>query len=354
VLVMIVGQFSDVFRRDSSRLRRGLQTARRRLDALSRAHFLLELSHDRLQQQQGPAAPNLRGAIAAVQKLMGDGDEVKSFSACAPLLLELYAAYFWVEVASICALDGQVLVHPALATIGEVHEVEQIDALLVDSLKTRMMTHMPEALSRGAPHRSSKLLAVVPFVDTGDVLHGVLAIEAMPFIAFERRNLEAMAVLAGHVADLLAPKSTLGVGDQGKRSLELVIERALSDLRAYNKPATLAAMRIPRDSRANDLVDVMLGSALREIDFPYASYDPASGDLITYVLLPMSDESVAVTVFDRMAKVVQREEGTTLGALGVLVAFHVLRADDTAPQALETLDRRIRDSGQSAAPALSV
>jgi hypothetical protein len=217
-----------------------------------------------------------------------------------------------------------------------------------------MLTHMPGALAKGTHHESSRLLAVVPFVDTADVLRGVLCIESMPFIAFERRNLEAMVVLAGHVADILAQREQAPTQrDPGRQSMELAVERALSDLRAFGKPATLAGLRIPRQSRANDLVDVMLGGALRDIDFPYANYDPDTGDLILYVLLPMSDESVALTVFDRMARLVQREEGTTLGALGVLVAFYVLRADDGVEEALKTVDRRIRENAQSGATTVA-
>jgi polysaccharide biosynthesis protein PelD len=353
-LAMIAGQFSDVFRRDTNRYRRGLQTARRRLDALSRAHFLLELSHDRIAQQQAPAAPNLRDAIAAVRKLMGDGGPGKSLAQAAPALLELYAGYFSIEVASLHQVEGGSLVDPPLATIGKPRTIRKTDLLVADAIASRTLTYMPAAMGRGASHHASRVLAAVPFVDTGDSLRGVLTVESMPFIAFDKRNLEAMVVLAGHVADLLSQEvgEERATGDQpGKRDLDLVIDRALSDLRAFNMPAILAEVRIARGSRANDIVDVILGGALREIDFPYASHDPASGDLVVYILLPMSAEPVALTVFDRMARVVQREHGMTLPASGVRVAFHVLASQDTAESAISAVDQRIQENAHSVAAA---
>jgi hypothetical protein len=179
-------------------------------------------------------------------------------------------------------------------------------------------------------------------VDTGDAVRGVLTVESMPFVAFEKRNLEAMVVLGGHVADLLARDDQAPGDAPGRQELHLVIERAVSDLRLFKMPATLAALRVAFGGRANDVLHVILAAALREIDFPYAARDRKTGDLVVYIVLPMSDESVALTVFDRMGRMMEREAGLTLATSGVQVAHHVLTVEDTAESAIAAVDARMR------------
>ncbi len=335
-MTMIAGQFSDVFRRDTQRFRRGLQTARRRLDTLSRAHFLLELSHERMAQQRGPAAPNLRDAIVAAGRLLRGGT---SLADIAPALLEIYGAYFSVEVASLHDVNNDVMAPDALAVIGKPRVVKKSDALLKDALAQGLLTYLPAALARGAHPSTTALLAAVPFVDTGGKLRAVLAVESMPFVAFERKNLEAMVVLGGHVADLFVEET---IQHGGRANLEFVLERALLDLRSASVPATLALLRVSSTGRANDLVDIVMGSALRELDFPYSTRDD-SGDLLVYVLLPMSDEAVALALFDRMTKMVARELDMTMAGAGARFAYHVLTALDTVDSALEHVERRVRE-----------
>lgn len=346
VVAMITGQFSDVFRRDTQRLRRGLSTARRRLDALSRAHFLLELSHDRIVQQQAPGAPNLRDAIAASKKLIADRGS-RALADIAPGVMEIFNAYFSIEVASLHAVrDGRVDGEP-LATLGKPRGLAVKDAQLVDAVANGALTYLPAALARGASPTSTSLLAVVPFIDTSGILHAVLAVESMPFVAFERRNLEAMVVLGGHIADLL--EGTVQDAHGTQRDLELVMERALHDLRSFKVPATLVLLRVLEAGKAHDVLDVVLGGALRELDFPYAARDK-TGDLLVYVLLPMSDASVALALLERISKMVQRETGTTLEIAGAMFSHHVLEPMDTVESAM----RAVLEKGDDNAPSAAV
>ncbi|GEM_PF-1414050 len=342
VVAMITGQFSDVFRRDTARLRRGLQTARRRLDALSRAQFLLELSHDRIVQQQPAGAPNLRDAIASSRKLVADRGS-KALGDVAPSMLEIFGAYFSVEVCSLFAVQSGRVVGESLGALGKPRRVDPNDAQIADAIATGALTFFPAAMARGARTSSTALLAVVPFIDTSGNVHAVLAIESMPFVAFERRNLEAMVVLGGHIADAFE-----GARDEhGTRlDLQLIMERALSDLRSFKVPATLVLLRVAATGKANDVLELVLGGALRELDFPYATRDPG-GDLSVFVLLPMSDEAVALSLLERISKMVQRETGTTLETAGASFTYHALDTLDTVDSAMAAVERR-RDHAQDA------
>ncbi len=341
VVAMITGQFADVFRRDTARLRRGLQTARRRLDALSRSHFLLELSHDRIVQQQPPGAPNLRDAIASSRRLIADRGG--TLADVTPGLLEIFAAYFSVEVCSLYTVEGGHAIGASLGSLGKPRRVDPNDAQIADAIATTSLTFLPAAMARGAQKTSTALLAVVPFIDTSGKVRAVLAVESMPFVAFERRNLEAMVLLGGHIADMLE-----GAADEHgtRRDLQLIVERALFDLRSFKVPATLVLLRVAATGKANDVLEVVLGGALRELDFPYATRD-ASGELSVFVLLPMSDEAVAHALLERISKMVQRETGTTLETAGASFTYHALDTMDTVESAMAAVERR-RDRAQDA------
>ena len=150
-------------------------------------------------------------------------------------------------------------------------------------------------------------------------------------------------MLGGHIADAFE-----GARDEhGTRlDLQLIMERALSDLRSFKVPATLVLLRVAATGKANDVLELVLGGALRELDFPYATRDPG-GDLSVFVLLPMSDEAVALSLLERISKMVQRETGTTLETAGASFTYHALDTLDTVDSAMAAVERR-RDHAQDA------
>ncbi|HVH44260.1 MAG TPA: hypothetical protein VM925_18035, partial [Labilithrix sp.] len=68
-LAMIAGQFADLWKREMLRLDTGLAEVRKEADRLARAHLLLEVSHDRLDEQLQRKTSTLREAMGAVRDL---------------------------------------------------------------------------------------------------------------------------------------------------------------------------------------------------------------------------------------------------------------------------------------------
>src|SRR6185369_3476521 len=91
-LAMLTGQFSDVWKREIVRLDGGFDVLRKQLGELMRSSFLLELSHDRLEERTGKGAPSLRDTMLAVHRI-GEGKTNPQLSDLADAIVEVFQTY---------------------------------------------------------------------------------------------------------------------------------------------------------------------------------------------------------------------------------------------------------------------
>ncbi len=79
------------------------------------------------------------------------------------------------------------------------------DDLLVRTCLERgeLVSVRQELLERGEQRAHSALQVCVPLVDTDGRILALLAVEQMPFFVFNERTFSLLAILAGHIADLL-------------------------------------------------------------------------------------------------------------------------------------------------------
>jgi len=81
----------------------------------------------------------------------------------------------------------------------------------------------------------------------------VLAVHSMPFIAFEKKNLEAMASLAGYFADLVAHGGQASDAERGRREIFKVrLLRALRDVKDRSIPSVVGCLWIQRAAPVSD------------------------------------------------------------------------------------------------------
>lgn len=201
-LAMVSGQFADLWKREVVRLDAGFGALRRQADKLSRSHFLLEVSHDRLDEQVERRTTSLREGMAAVRSLATNG-EVLSLAQHGDAMMSVFTTYCGLEVGELCVVERGAL-GARCAALGRAASTPPDDPLVAQAIRSRRLTYLPAATlpdrTRGAV--DSPLLAAIPFVDAEGGVHAVLCVQAMPFISFEKRNLQAMAALAEHFADL--------------------------------------------------------------------------------------------------------------------------------------------------------
>jgi hypothetical protein len=340
-LAMLTGQFSDVWKREIVRLDGGFDVLKKQLNELGRAHFLLELSHDRLQEQQGKGTPNLRDAMLAVQRVA----QVQGHATLQSLgehIMDVLATYCLLEVATLHALRGDSVVVQPVAVLGRPSSLDVSDAQLRHAIRRKQLTYLPTGSSEKERDAATKtrLLAVVPLVDAWGTLHAIVCVESMPFIAFERRNLEALAILGGRFADILATGGKISSVERGRRQeFEIRLRRALRDLVQHDVPSTVFGLIIRKGSAVSDSIELLLSGALRDLDFPLVLRDSA-GNYSVFILLPLTDEAGARALGARIERIVRQELNMPISRSGAFHFFHVLRGDDTVEGIMRQIEQK--------------
>lgn len=201
ILTMICGEFASVWQ---GRLRR-LEVAGRyldeKLDRITRQHYLLMLSHERLEQDQFSRPVTLRAALGRIRHLASTQEGPEGFSGLRELI-ELLSQFCQLEVASFHACAEGLPEDAFLAAIGQARPLDVEDPLVGYCLEKRELSHVQMSELRGEAH--SRYLIVAPVVTQEGKLLALLAVEQMPFLALHAEALATLAVLLGYYADALA------------------------------------------------------------------------------------------------------------------------------------------------------
>ena len=204
LLALVVGDLAGGWRRRGLRAEAGNEYLRHRLEEFSTDYHVLKVSHGQLEEFVAGQRTSLRGALLALRPALAAGGENEGGLADGRALMAVFARFCSVQVAGLYAMRNDTLVDPAaLAVHGEMGDLPLFDPLLRRALAERRVVSV-KLESAAAEQHGSALLAVVPIVDSRNRLHGVLAIRDMHFMAFQQRNLNLLALLAGYVGDLIA------------------------------------------------------------------------------------------------------------------------------------------------------
>lgn len=348
VAAMVSGHVSDVWLRETARTFAVANHARRRANEIARAHLLLQLSHERL-QEQSPGVSNLREALT---KIDGAGDPAPlAWPTIAHQVMALVGRFTSVEAATLIQADVHGTLGPVLANLGDVAPVSADDPIVREALRSRQITAVtgvgPRAYgpSAGAkPAQASGLLAVVPIIDSGGVLHGVLCLESMPFFAFTRRNLEAAAVLVGHFADRVSSSES---PDEPHRERERTfldrLDRALEETREGRAPAVLGLLAVVAGSPLATISDIILSGILAP-DHVVHRTRHRHGDTFLWLLLPRAGEADVRAIMERIGNLVQQELERTLAQAGGSAIFRFLTARDERVTVMAELERDMETS----------
>lgn len=198
ILVMIVGEFSSLWQARARRSETLQLYLDQRLEHLVRQHYLLRLSHDRLEQELIGRPMSMRDALATLQTL---GAEAHNSCAGSQALLRLLAQYCQLETAGIYAVHEDQAGAQCLAALGSPGELLVHDPLVQQALETHRLCHISQALAGG---QTSHYLAVAPLLDLAGEVYGLLVITEMPFFALQTENLQTINLLLGYFTDGLS------------------------------------------------------------------------------------------------------------------------------------------------------
>ena len=203
LLVMITGEYSDIWR---SRLRRLSELngyLDDRIERVTRRLYLVQLSHERLEQDLLLRPTTLQDALHDLRQQMLNQDPKEDCVLIgAQAFLDFLAQSAQLEVAALYALERGDDNRPSYvraAQVGDAPPLDPGDPLLLHTEEHGTLAHVQTAaLSRSLPTQN---LVVAPMVSARGTRVGVLVVTRMPFFALNEDTLQLIAVLLASYAD---------------------------------------------------------------------------------------------------------------------------------------------------------
>lgn len=205
LLVLLCGEFSDVWRDRATRLDEANVYLAERLSRITKRHLLLNLSHDRLEHEMLSRPNSLRDALVRLRQLSSAvpaDDPVGKAWPGAGELLHLLAQYVNIEAATLYAIEtehGEPRLGAPIRHLGDPETLLADDALLKLALQQGELAHIASADT--SLSRETRQLVVAPLLAGSDLPIGVLAVTRMPFVALNVENLQMLSVILGYYAD---------------------------------------------------------------------------------------------------------------------------------------------------------
>jgi hypothetical protein len=204
LLVLICGEYSDVWRDRNARIDESNVYLAERLSRLTKRHLLLNLSHDRLEHEMLSRPTSLRDTLVRLRSLTLQAAQEQALPA-APQLLQLLAQYVNLQSAILYTArnegEGRWVLDAEAARLGKPAPLRADDELWLLAQREQQLAHI--ASQELSLQRQSEQLIVAPVISSDDTLLGVLAVSRIPFFALHVENLQMLSVILSYYADLV-------------------------------------------------------------------------------------------------------------------------------------------------------
>lgn len=198
LMTLVCGHFSSLW---DNRLRRASllgSHASERFEQLSRAYFMVRLSHDRLEQNLISRPVTLRDAMIDLRAmLMSRGGELDEGTGA--VLISILVHYCNLESASLYRCDNGKPLPEAVASCGRGAPLVPGD-LMLNSLLEKGTTAY-QTVTRLREDEQGSYLVAAPLRTSSGVLRGLLLISEMPFLSLRRETLQILGILLAYAAD---------------------------------------------------------------------------------------------------------------------------------------------------------
>ncbi|NVZ63427.1 sugar transporter [Pseudomonas gingeri] len=320
---MLVGEVRDLWERRLLRLQMANEYRQYRLDDFTRAHQILRVSHDRLEQRLAGSDQSLRSSLLGLRdrlRAAPNGDD--SLTLLAEPVLTLLGQYGSLRVAGLYRVEqarGTAPTLTLLAATGTMGPLDNKDLLVRLCLEREELVSVREELiDAGGQAAVSSLQACIPLVDTHGRMLAILAVRQMPFFAFQERTLSLLALLAGHIADLLHyDPQVLQLESADAQHFTRQLKRSLVDVERHGLSGCLYAFEL---TQSNDELARLFERSQRGLDLHLTLVNDR-GHALLLVLLPLTSAEGAEGYMARLGKLIHEHFGMTvdLASLGVNV-----------------------------------
>jgi hypothetical protein len=340
LLVLICGEFSDVWRDRNRRMEETSLYVTERLSRLTKRHLLLNLSHDRLEQEMLVRPGSLRDALVRLRTLSMSHPHKDQQLQGAVGLLQLLSQYVNIESAQIYTVDehaGSYVLGSSVASLGEPQPLASDDELLTLVLETGNLAHI--ASQDISKSRATSQLVVAPLVSGESRLIGVLAVTHMPFFSLVAENLQMMLVLLGYYADNLDAAD--GVNEMQSRLPDMPVlfaQELARMMRLYAKLQIVSHLVVMRfeDGRGEEMMSDFL-RVKRGLDLYWQT--ELNKVPVLVVLLPFASASAKDGFQHRLETWVESRFRGDLFSLGVRLKVISLEVPDVLNSLAQAMDK---------------
>lgn len=286
LLTMICAQFSTVWQKRLRRADRLSEHAVERAQQISRAYFMVRLSHDRLEQNLISKPVSLRQAMVDLRSLLvRRGGEIGGEAAGE--LLAILSHYCNLDSASIYAVTDGVIAPEPVASCGKGAPCDREDILLRSALESGNTVY--QSVEKMQPGLRSSYLVVSPMRSSAGELPAVLLVSEMPFLSLQRENLQILGVLLSYcVEHAFAAKraaSILGAYPYCPSAFAAELAKMHGLNGDLGIGSTLAMLHIRPHPREREIA-VSIEKRQRGLDHVWSLESPAGSVLVT--LMPFS------------------------------------------------------------------
>lgn len=336
LLTLISGQFSTIWHQ---RLRRSdtLSThAAERFEQLSRAYFMVRLSHDRLEQNLISRPVTLRDAMLDLRNLLARhaGHLDKETGGA---LMSILIHYCNLESAAIYPVDrhGRLLEEP-LTSCGRGAPLAAHDLLLLSAIESGNTAY--QSINRLQQNESSAYLVAAPLRTSKGVLLGMLLVTEMPFLALQRETLQILGVLLAYASDhadsAQEARSILALLPDCPIVFAAELVKMVRLRRDLDINSALVTVCLPPDPRLEEQC-IALERQQRGLDHSWRR-DLGWGVQFT-TLMPFAGPASIEGYLARLNDMLQKQFGKSVGQQGVSVRSSMVAADEPLNQLVDLL-----------------
>jgi hypothetical protein len=330
-VVLIAGQFSDTWKERTRRMLATSAYLEERLKTLTKYHFLLRLSHERLEQDLLVKPVTLRETLSRLRDISMNRSKTGEGLPGAQELIQLLGQSCQLERAALYALDEDGMpILPAAAVLGSPSELSMQDPLLRHSLDEDILTHVQSDGMPADARDTSRYLICAPLLPSTGRPIGVLAVEKLPFLALNAETLQLLSVLTDYYADGvnldMTTRRVLAKVPACPPELALDIVRLHRIRLSSGIDSSLVALVFENDEVSLDILE-QVKRLKRGVDISWELAGPKHHALIT--LLPLAGSAAVEGYLLRIEGAIRNQFGT--GFIGSRVVMHTARIGFSPP-----------------------
>ncbi len=282
VLMMIFGEFHYYWTRTVRQHAIEDKFTRQKLSELSRAFYMLKISHDQIEKSYVVKPMSIRNSILAIKQKF-DRENPEIFYREFLMLLQKTLS---IEKAFLLAIKDEKNINILAQTDSE--EILYEDDLLIQNAIEKKV---PIYISSGDLYSGSKYLAAIP-VTIEDEIVGLFVISKMPFMSFNKDNLISATILVSYMFDEIYKLETLEIMDdflyKFQDNFRFEMYRLYSLNQKFDTESTILIFKSYDKVKTHMLLEIV-GSNLRSLDI--MSYIISEQFDAIVILFPLSDRA---------------------------------------------------------------